>query len=773
MKVEKRAISLAIALSVGSIVCVPTYANENNLRIEEVVVTAQKRAQSAQDVGMAISAMTGDTLKDMRITDPSDLALITPGLTFSDSGQGTPVYSLRGVGYYDVSAQASSTVGIYVDEVAIPYPTMTLGGMMDVERVEVLKGPQGTLYGLNTTGGAIKYIANKPSEETEAGITLGYGNFNSTDLEGYLGGALTDTVNARVAYKTKKSTKGWQKSVSHGARLGEKDQSAVRLQFAFLPNDDLDVLFGLTWWEDRSDTLAPSAIDWEFQTPANIPVTDVLKAKGILVTGKNSQDADWNPANDYVNDKQYKHANVTTNWHLSEDIKLTSVSSYQEYNSFNHYELAGLGFASHSNLNKTDIQAVSQELRLSGDTDLLTWVAGLYYSKDRVTDLQFGAPVFTSNTNLPGLPALNTLMAESDVKGTAKAAFVHTEWLLGEEWKVNVGVRYTEDEKHFEGCSRDNNTYLFDPAMTPNMASDWINAVVYKGQQVVQAGKCATINSNTFLPGSHTENLSEENISGRLGVDWTPTDSLLVYSSISRGFKAGGFPTVGALWTDQLKGVKAEELLAYEIGFKSDLLDGAAQVNASAYYYDYENKQLQGNTLTAFGVLGALRNVPESNVKGAEFEFKWLPTNGLTLGGSASYIETEVTKYEDYNELGVITDFKGSAFPYTPKYQLAVLANYQWTLTETLSAFVGIDGSYSDDTFGAFQEDDQRFAIDSYTLWNARAGIKPADAQWRLLLWAKNLSDEFYISNVINGADTITRFNGNPRTYGLSVDWTF
>jgi len=773
MKIQKREISLAVGIAIAGITSVPVQASDNGLQIEEVVVTAQKRYQSAQDVGMAISATTGEALKDMGIIDPTDLAQVTPGLTFTDSGQGTPVYSLRGVGYYDISAQASSTVGIYTDEMAIPYPAMTLGAMMDVERVEVLKGPQGTLYGLNTTGGAIKYIANKPSEAYEAGVSLGYGNYQTADLEGFVSGALTDTLSARLAYKTKQSSQGWQESISHGGELGETDRSSARLQLSYQPTDDLDVLVNLTWWEDGSDTQAPAALDWDFQVPANIPVINALQAGGVLVSGEDNKDADWNPAHDYENDKQYKSASVSVKWDLTDAFTLTSVTAYQDFDSVNHYELSGLGMPANSNLNVTDIHGLSQELRLAGNVDQLTWVAGLYYYQDQVTDQQYAGNVFNTNTNLPGLPPLNTLLVDSNVEGKVKAAFAHSEWQLADEWKASLGLRYTEDEKHFEGCTRDNNKYLFDDTQSLNMASDWINAVVYGGLPVVQPGQCATLNLATLLPGSREETLSEDNVSGRLGVDWSPTSELLVYGTVSRGFKAGGFPTLPALWADQLAGVEAEELLAYELGFKADLVEGAAQLNGSVYYYDYENKQLQGNVLTAFGVLSALRNVPESKVKGAELELKWMPVEGLYISGLASYTDTEVTRYEDFNELGVITDFQGASFPYTPKYQLTLLANYQWALTDRLEAFVGVDASYSDDTFGAFQEDDERFAIASYTLWNARLGVEAQDGQWRAMLWTKNLTDEFYATNVVKGADNITRYSGVPRTFGISLDWNF
>lgn len=778
MKVQKHTMSLAVAIAVAGMGSASVNAVGESFVLEEVIVTAQKRAQSVQDVGMAISATNGDTLKDMGVTNPSDLSMVTPGLTFSDSGTGTPVYSLRGVGFYDNSAQAASTVGVYLDETAIPYPVMTKGAMFDVERVEVLKGPQGTLYGLNTTGGAIKYIANKPTEEFEASVTLGYGNYDTADIEGVAGGGLSDNLNARLAYKTTQSSEGWQKSITRDDEHGEVDHTAVRLQLGWTPADDLEVLTNFTWWENRSDTQLPAGFDWEFQVPTNTDVINAKQAGVMLVTGEEIEDTDWAPGTDYATDEQYTSATVTLNWDLTDSLQLTSVTAYQEFDSFSLYLEQSGTIPIADRLSKSNIEGFSQELRLSGSVADIDWVTGLYYYRDNVDDrIFYQTPLVTNTTLVYGAPThslnLNTFQLKSTIEGTAKAAFAHAEWQFADEWKATLGLRYTDDDKDFSGCTLDNNEYRLDPATMPlNNATTWINTVVYGGASVVQPGECATVTTSGF-PGEHSELLAEDNVSGRIGLDWTPSADWLVYGNISRGFKAGGFPTVSALWSSQMESVAAEELLAYEFGFKADLLDSAAQVNGSIYYYDYENKQLQGNVVTPFGVLSALRNVPESEVMGAELEAKWLPLEGLYLSTAASYVDSEVTKYADFNELGVVTEFKGATFPNNPKYQLTLLADYQWSLNDRLAAFVGIDMSYTDDTFGAFEETDKRFAIDSYTLVNARVGVEAEDSAWRVMLWAKNVTDEFQVNNVFKAADQVVRYTGKPRTYGVSLSVNF
>ena len=226
--------------------------------LEEVMVTAQKRAQSLSDVGIAVSAFNTEQMRDLGITDATDLANFTPGLHLTESGAtGVPVYTIRGVGFDDYNANSSSTVGIYVDEVNLPYPTMTRGEVFDMERIEVLKGPQGTLYGRNSTGGAINFISNKPSEEFEAGITVEYGRYETLRTEGFVNGALTDSLNGRFSFAYSNSGEGWQNSVSSDETLGEVDKTAFRGILDWAASDTLDVQFSAHWYEDQSENPAP------------------------------------------------------------------------------------------------------------------------------------------------------------------------------------------------------------------------------------------------------------------------------------------------------------------------------------------------------------------------------------------------------------------------------------------------------------------------------------------------------------------------------------
>tara|TARA_R110001599_G_C12265496_1_gene660822 strand:+ start:4690 stop:5505 length:816 start_codon:yes stop_codon:yes gene_type:complete len=244
----------AVALALGT-ACTGAGAS---VALEEVVVTAQKRAQNLNDIGIAVTAFTGDQMRNLGINNAVDVAKFTPGLQLTETGvTGVPVYTIRGVGFDDYNANSSSTVGIYVDEVNLPYPTMTRGPLFDVERIEVLKGPQGTLYGRNTTGGAINFINNKPSAEFEAGVTLEYGRYETLRSEGFVNGALNDTLDGRIAFSKDYSGKGWQNSASSSETLGEIDSNALRGMLNWNATDALAVLFDGHWYEDTSENPAP------------------------------------------------------------------------------------------------------------------------------------------------------------------------------------------------------------------------------------------------------------------------------------------------------------------------------------------------------------------------------------------------------------------------------------------------------------------------------------------------------------------------------------
>jgi outer membrane receptor protein involved in Fe transport len=717
--------------------------------LEEVIVTAQKRAQSVNDIGMSITAVNGDELEQLGVTDTSDLSFVVPGFTFAESGVSTPIYTIRGVGFSEVSVQAQSTVGVYNDQIAVPFPIMTSGLQLDMERVEVLKGPQGTLYGRNSTGGAVNYIANKPSDEFEASIKGEYGSFETFDLTGVVSAPLSDSAGVRFAIRTVQSGEGWQESVTRDDTLGEDDKLAARLLFEFNPSESLNINLAANYWEDNSDTQAPQLIAIDNQrTPADRPIVNALYLESAiprvpLLGTDDNQAADWvgegsiMPAP--VADMSNTSFAATLEWAINDDMTLTSLTAFSEFENSSGYDysawggipidtaiddpmspfngitardtiaglvrseyddvtlLGGVGFT-----NDSSIDAFSQELRLDGSHGQLTWLAGLYYSQDEVDSVTPQIADFNTGTNTAaifefgGFPPLGIQRFRniSNQEAESWAVFAHSEFAASDAANVTLGLRYTEDSKDYRGCGGDSGageTAQFFQASSP----------VPLG---FGPGTCTMFDLDG-VPRSdpYTDTLDEDSLSWRLGVDYDLNDDTLVYANYSRGFKSGSFPTLTANQWSAIQPVVQEQLDAYEIGFKTSLADNRLQLNGAAFYYDYKDKQLLTKIITVFGPANSLGNIPESTVTGAEFDISWYPTDALYLSLGATFIDTEVDDFTGYTQIGIEGDFSGSHFPFTPETQAFAVANYDFSLNENWKGFININARYSSESYADYE----------------------------------------------------------------------
>ena len=661
-------------------------ASAASAQLEEVIVTAQKREQGANDIGMAISTLSGDAMQELRVLDSTDLAIAIPGLTYADTGLSVPVYTLRGVGFNEESVQAAATVGVYNDQIGVPFPIMTRGLLMDNERVEVLKGPQGTLFGRNSTGGAINFISNKPTDEFEASVTAGYSRFETADLEGFVSGPITDSIRGRISARTIQSGEGWQKSVSRDDDHGEYDKYSLRGLLAVDVTDSIDLLLRADYWNDKSDSMVPS-----FQSPAYQGLFGNANpiVEGLLDTGDNARvstlneddnrDADWAGGNNRLGgapelDMNNRSFSATLNWAINDTLTLTSLTSYSKFENDSSYQNDGFGGMpndktfgglsaqdtiaaivrdqydaydelGHSHFtNDSEIESWFQELRIQGEYDNLTWIVGANYADDDVNTRTLQVVDVSTNTNIsffpfPGEIGLQTVDNFSQQDGTTWAVFAHTEWRFADAWKLTLGLRYDEDEKDFKGCTADNGD---------GDTTQYIATLVETSAGVVpdvEPGGCITFPEGSFTGSIIEKELDEDSTSGKVALDWNVTEDILTYASYSRGYKSGSFPTLSTNAESQLDPVVQEKVDAYEIGMKARFADGAAQLNAAAFYYDYTDKQLLGRVPTIFGALGALVNVPESEVTGAEFDLQWAPVDGLLLGLAATYLDTEVKDF--------------------------------------------------------------------------------------------------------------------------------
>jgi outer membrane receptor protein involved in Fe transport len=267
--------------------------------------------------------------------------------------------------------------------------------------------------------------------------------------------------------------------------------------------------------------------------------------------------------------------------------------------------------------------------------------------------------------------------------------------------------------------------------------------------------------------------LNQHNVSWSGGLDWQATDAVLAYANVSRGYKAGGFPTLPASYTGALAPVTQEKLTDYEAGFKAQFLGRRLLVNGAAFYYDYTDKQLKSRIIDPiFGILTALVNIPKSTVRGSELEVHARPVTGLDISAAATFLDAKIDRFTGVNQVGQVDDFAGSSVPYTPKWTLTSGINYDHPLTDRWSGFVGAQISYRSETTAAIGSP-SLYLMPSYALLDLQLGVQSQDGRWRVFAWGKNVMNRFYVNNVVELGDSVDRYTGMPATYGIAASYRF
>ena len=780
-------VGVTLAMVTGGIVAGDAVAADSAVSLEEVMVTAQRRAQSADDVAIAISAFTGDDLRQRGFEDVGDLALMTPGVTLTDTGiTGVPVYTIRGVGFDDYSANSVATVGIYEDEVSLPYPTMTRGPQYDLDRVEILKGPQGTLYGRNTTGGAINLINRRPEAEAGASLLLGYDNWGTAVVEGHVTGALADSLNGRLAGYTRQSDDGWQKSSSRpGDKLGAQDVWAGRLMLAWEASDSLDFLFKLSGYKDSSDNLAPQYFTYVPLVPDLAPFFPPPPVDTRPDQGDN-RSADWSATLTPQRDNRGSTMSVIVNWDLS-SLQLTSITAFNQFKRDETNDWDGSYIQNLEAISDTKITDYSQEFRLASQWEgPFSLLGGLYFGDDTV-DENWQAPGAESTIYLGMFGNVDTRYKQQN---KSAAAFAQGELELTQELTLTAGLRYTWEEFDFSSCSYDVDgglSYLYadyDQGPIPGFADHF-----YLSSSDLSQGSCVTINpaeasyvvdpdtgETTAYAGASarfSDHKDYDNFSGLLGLNWQVADDALAYLTFNRGFKSGGFNGAAASAWGQLAPYDEETLDAYELGLKATLADGSVRLRTAYFYYDYHDKQVLGFVPDeVFGSLTQIVNVPKSTVQGAEAELEWQLNASLYVSAGVAWLDSEVNEFDGYNSQGQYQDYSGAELAQTPDWQFNATLNYQHPLTESLDATFGVDFNYSDEYYGGL-DDTELYYIDGYHVWNGRAGVSASDGSWSLLLIASNFSDENYYTSAGISNDFWYRTRGKPATWGVQWQMSF
>jgi outer membrane receptor protein involved in Fe transport len=731
--------------------------------LEEIVVTAQKRSENISNVGMGITAFSGATLEQEGIRTIQDLADIVPGLTYSLTRSNTPVYTLRGVGFNDTTIAAYAPVAVYVDEAPLPFPVLTTAVGLDLERVEVLKGPQGILFGQNATGGALNYIAAKPTDHFSAGIDGSFGRFNDTLINGFVSGPLSDTLRYRVAVQGERAD-DWQYSYTRDATAGKVQRFAGRVLLEWHALDDLTVNLNLNGWLNRSDPQLAQAIHIAPQIPG-APNVPILLAYPLAPN--NNRAADWSPDIPPHANEHMEQATLRADWGFFSGLTLTSITSYVNYRRGSIQDADGITLHDTDFKARAELYSVSQELRVSGATDKpIRWIAGANYEHSSVNEAD---EYFVGDAGPSELLGFKNDGFFSDQAMNNYAAFANADFDITPMLTFKLGARYTEADRRNTACTVDSGDGELAAVFTGLSRALTRNPNV----PAVLPGGCTSLNAVTFIPGVYNASLNEHNVSWRAGVDFKPLPDYLFYANVTKGFKAGSFGTISASTQAQFVPVTQESVLDYEGGFKVKLFDRRVSLEASGFHYDYHNKQVRGDLLDPiFGILEILRNIPKSSIDGADFSVAVAPFEGLSVRASATYLLAKVTSYTGINTVGVVQNFAGAPLPFTPKWEYAVSPDYSWSIGSHWTGSVGATVSFKSRTTGALGSGPVE-DIDAYTLLDLRASLATQDGAWRFTLFGNNVADRYYWTNTVHAYDTDVRYTGRPATYGVMASYRY
>ncbi len=697
--------------------------------LDQVVVTAQRREQSAQDVGIALSVISGDQLAARGVTNVNQLQYQTPSLEVVPAfGGGQPQFRLRGVGFDDYATNNTPTVGVYVDEVAYPVPAATQGVLYDIDRVEVLRGPQGTLYGRNTTGGAINFITKRPTSTLSAGVTAEYGRFDSAKVEGFVSGPISETLKGRLSAVTEQGG-AWQKNRVTGQKLGDADRSAARGQLDWTPTDKVDVLLNAHYGRDQSDGQGLYLLNVPGQTgdtKRNATGWGVSSTFAALAgVGANAK-----PSRDNTSSGGSITANIDLDF-----AKLTSISAYDKLKRRELNDWDAKPTSESDTFWSSDVDVFSQELRLASKAaGPLNWVAGAYYSHQSLDEV-----FLTDFTQSLGF-ITNTHYTQ---KVESLSGFGQAEYSLSPRLKAIVGARYEHEERDLQ-----------------NFATEIGGAPL-------------------FTNGNRHTSLNEW--SGKAGLEFKADENVLLYANVSRGVKSGGFTVYNSPFGDQINAFKPEVVVAYEAGFKGDLARNL-RLNGSAFYYDYKNQQVLGVVINPTnGAIGRITNAPKSEIYGAELELQWTPIHGLQISQSFGYKKGSYKEYFDVDATTAVknaatglwtaqtTDKSGQDLGF-PRVSYGGSVSYSWSVG-AFDVQAATDYAYRD-TLHSFLGD--TYDVKAYWLANANLTLQPKEGPWSVGLWGRNIFNEKYdVTRNYFLASAKIGAAGKPATYGVRASYAF
>ena len=723
-------------------------APSDGSRVNDIIVTARRRSESLQDVPIAVSAYGANRIDELQARDLSGLQYTTPNLYLDQGDASNAVIYIRGIGQNDSLAFADPSIGVYVDDVFVARTQAAFLDLFDVDHVEVLRGPQGTLYGRNTIGGAIKFVSKRPPKQFDGYAEAGYGNYNTVSLKGRVGGPIAgDTLRGNIAFAFDRRD-GYNFNSFTGKRDGDVRSYAGRASLLFAPTDRLEFLLSGDVKLDRPDTS---------RSPVRqTPITVVGPAGGLVTLPAATDPYVVDTNANGLSDQDGYGVSLTANFTASDAVTLSSITSYRGFNFDLNLDTDGSPAPVLDILLHQKERQFSQELRLNFDNHAgVTVVGGLYYFHDR--DDTFSG-VDNGAATIFGFPVTLFGFASSSLADTLQitdsyAAFADATYAITRKLTIEAGLRYTSEDR----SSRRDFENFFDPTVSViNHAPPFLAGVGTPGARI--AGK---VNFGAWTP--------------KATLSYKPNQDVLFYASASRGFKSGGFD--GRATTDfGFTPFRPEYVWSYEGGAKTSWLDRHLVANAAVFYNNYTDIQV-----TSFGAdpvtgvfVSRFSNAAKARTYGAELELQAQPTRQLSIDASVGYLNGRYQKF-DILVGGVVTDVTDRAMVNAPRWNASLGATYTVPIGQALTGTFHVDGAYRDRVATEIT-DSPVLAQPGYALLNAFIQISTPGDRWQLRAGVRNLTDHAVRTQGFNLADfpgVQVNFYGAPRTYDLRLTHKF
>lgn len=740
--------------------------------IEDIVVTAQKKSENLQSVPISVSAIGGDKISNMNLTSLQGLQGSVPNVqidNFANTPQ-TAVFSIRGIGVIEPDPYAGNTVGIVVDGVPQFFSMGALLDTYDVDRVEILRGPQGTLFGANTTGGVVNVVSKRPSGEFGGYVKGTYGNWNRFDVSGAFDAPLVqDKLNLRVT-GIHSERDGWVTNTYNGKSMGDKNLDAVRAILVYTPDSDLKITLQGEHVATRNGApvvvngglpgeadYVPAGSYWNgmTQVAAGAPGASLLPmyTSPCAGGGRCSAPKKFYSGNNEVPDVSDMNTYLaigTIEYSNSPIGDITAISGYKKFTLFEFTDQDGTAKTNNATRRRTSAWSFSQELRTAFDlNDSINAVVGGFYMKNHYNHYQ----MYHLDFAVPGLAQFNMQNQDNE----SISAFAQTYAQLTDKLKLQAGVRYTH-EKTDAVATLDYGMGL--PAL------DSANWAIAPG-----IGDLRTAAHQVNAGGTK----SWDQVGWKIGLDYELGQNQLVYASWARGFKSGGFTGRISNVSDGSTPFNPEKVDTFEIGLKADFLDRRLRTNIAVFRTNYRNMQVAqiGYNSETQEQYNRILNAGKSKLQGFEFEVTAVPVEGLTLRGSLAYLDAKYKNFI-YVDQGIEYDMKGKDLQNAPKWASTLGVNYSYALPNDAKVVADVSWSYTASKYYTAILDTARSQVQPTYYVDALLTYHAPDNKYTIGLWGKNLLDKRYIATVYDspGYMGLTGY-APPRQYGLSVGVNF